>query len=71
MLGREYACGECGHRFRTPEGAIVDSRMLMCPGCGSIDLTIMVVDRPRPAVLRAREPIQTGDLWHEPESEAS
>ena len=50
MSGREYSCGECGHRFRAPDGEVVDSRMLMCPSCGSIDLTIMVVDRPQPAV---------------------
>ena len=71
MSGREYSCGECGHRFRAPDGEVVDSRMLMCPSCGSIDLTIMVVDRPQPAVLRAREPVQSGDLWRDPESEAS
>jgi len=71
MPGREYSCGECGHRFRAPEGEVVDSRMLMCPSCGSIDLTIMIVDRPQPAVLRVREPVQSGDLWRDPESEAS
>ena len=71
MAGREYSCGECGHRFRAPDGEVVDSRMLMCPSCGSIDLIIMVVDRPQPAVLRAREPVQSGDLWRVPESEAS
>ncbi len=71
MPGREYSCGECGHRFRAPEGEVVDSRMLMCPSCGSIDLTIVIVDRPQPAVLRVREPVQSGDLWRDPESEAS
>jgi len=45
--------------------------MLMCPSCGSIDLTIVIVDRPQPAVLRVREPVQSGDLWRDPESEAS
>jgi hypothetical protein len=45
--------------------------MLMCPSCGSIDLIIMAVDRPQPAVLRAREPVKSGDLWRAPESEGS
>ena len=71
MPGREYVCGECGHRFRTPDDFASGARMLMCPSCGSIDLTISVVDRPRPAVLRAKEPVQSGDLWHEPKREAS
>ena len=71
MLGREYSCGECGHGFRAPEGEVIDSRVLMCPSCGSIDLTIMVVDRPSPAVLRSREPVQSGDQWRVPEDETS
>jgi DNA-directed RNA polymerase subunit RPC12/RpoP len=50
----EYECGECGHRFRAPEDAPHDTRSLMCPACGSIDLNRLDVLRPRPAVLRAR-----------------
>ncbi len=71
MPGREYSCGECGHRFRAPDGEVVDSRMLMCPSCGSIDLTIMVVDRPQPAVLRGRGPVQSGDLWRVRKNDSS
>ncbi len=71
MPGREYVCGECGHRFRTPQGAKLDTRSLMCPSCGSIDLAITVVERSRPVVMRAREPVQTGDLWGEGGREAS
>jgi DNA-directed RNA polymerase subunit RPC12/RpoP len=52
---REYECGECRHRFRTPEGAPRDVRMLMCPACGSIDLNVMTGARPAPPVMRARE----------------
>jgi DNA-directed RNA polymerase subunit RPC12/RpoP len=54
-VSSEYECGECRHRFRTPEGAPRDVRMLMCPACGSIDLTLMTVERPAPPVMRARE----------------
>jgi hypothetical protein len=44
-----YECGECHHRFRVPEGAVRDTRLLMCPACGSIDLNLVTVERP-PAV---------------------
>jgi len=62
MPGTEYECGECRHRFRTPEGVAPDARTLMCPACGSIDLNVMQAVRPRPAVLRAREGAPAGDL---------
>ena len=55
MPGNEYECGECRHRFRTPEGLPRDTRSLMCPACGSIDLNLMDVTRPKPAVMIARE----------------
>lgn len=51
----EYQCGECCHRFRAPEGMPRDTRTLMCPACGSIDLNLMTVERPAPAVMVARE----------------
>jgi len=51
----EYQCGQCHHRFRTPEGAPLDVRTLMCPACGSIDLNLVTVQRPAPPVLVARE----------------
>ena len=54
-------CGECGHRFGTPEGEAINVRSLMCPGCGSIDLTIVNVERPPRIVMRAMEPAKAGD----------
>ena len=51
----EYECGECRHSFRTPEGAPHDTRSLMCPACGSIDLNLKSTARPASAVWTARE----------------
>jgi hypothetical protein len=51
----EYECGECHHRFRTPEGAGRDARLLMCPACGSIDLNLRRVERPPAAVWTSPE----------------
>jgi DNA-directed RNA polymerase subunit RPC12/RpoP len=65
MPGSEYECGECRHRFRTPDGVPHDTRSLMCPACGSIDLTLMDVERPRPPVMRAREDAAVGK-WARP-----
>lgn len=59
MPGREYACTECGHRFRAPDGVGHDVRALMCPGCGSLDITITEARRPAPVVMRARTPAAT------------
>ncbi|MFA4964697.1 MAG: hypothetical protein WC709_03555 [Thermoleophilia bacterium] len=56
MARGEFICGECGHRFRGPEGVAHDKRSLMCPACGSLDLTIADVTRPAPAVMRAKQP---------------
>lgn len=65
----EYECGECRHRFRPPEGAPRDVRMLMCPACGSIDLNLMTVERPAPAVMRAREGTPV-EQWRAPQQTA-
>ena len=54
MPGREYVCGECGHQFRTPDDMPRNAPALMCPSCGSVDLMIVVVPRPRPVVMRAK-----------------
>ncbi len=55
MSGRsDYECCECRHRFRAPEDAPLDMRTLMCPACGSIDLSVQNVTRPAPPVLVAR-----------------
>ena len=61
MPGREYVCGECGHRFGTPDDMPRNTRALMCPSCGSVDLTIVDGQRPRPVVMRANEPAQVVD----------
>jgi DNA-directed RNA polymerase subunit RPC12/RpoP len=63
MSDREYVCGECRHRFRGPEGFARDSRSLMCPACGSMDLTIAEVARPAPVVMRATQPTPAGSPW--------
>jgi DNA-directed RNA polymerase subunit RPC12/RpoP len=62
---REYQCGECRNHFRAPEAAPRDKRLLMCPVCGSIDLNLMDVQRPAPAVWVAREGAPAGD-WRAP-----
>jgi DNA-directed RNA polymerase subunit RPC12/RpoP len=51
----EYVCSECQHSFRMPEGAGRDARLLMCPACGSIDLTLTHVERPPAAVWTSSE----------------
>lgn len=51
----EFECGECRHRFRIPEGAAHDARLLMCPACGSIDLNLLAAGRTPDAVWRSRE----------------
>ena len=61
----EYQCGECRHRFRAPEGAPRDTRLLMCPACGSIDLNLVDVGRPAPAVWVAHEGAPAG-VWQAP-----
>ena len=65
MPGREYVCGECGHRFRTPDEAPHDVRSLMCPSCGSIDLSLDDVQRPSPLVMRAKGPVSVDTTWRE------
>lgn len=65
MPGSEYQCGECRHRFRSPEGVPHDRRSLMCPACGSMDIEIVDVERPRPSVLRAAQATPADD-WQWP-----
>jgi len=61
MPGREYACSECSHQFRAPEGTPRDKRSLMCPACGSVDLKIVGLDRPAAKiVMRAKDPARAG-----------
>jgi len=68
MPGSEYQCAECRHSFRTPEGVPHDTRSLMCPACGSIDLVLLNVHRPRAPVMRARESAPAGDRRESSES---
>ena len=65
MPGSEYQCGECSHHFRAPEDAPHDTRSLMCPACGSIDLFLIDVERRQPPVMRASEATPAGD-WQWP-----
>lgn len=53
----EYECGECRHSFRLPDGAARDTRLLMCPACGSIDLVLTTVERSPAAVWTSREAV--------------
>jgi hypothetical protein len=55
----EYDCGECRHTFRVPEGAGRDTRLLMCPACGSIDLNLRHAGPPPIAVWTSHEGIPT------------
>ena len=57
----EYECGECRHSFRLPEGAARDTRMLMCPACGSIDLNLITVQRAPAGVWTSREAAVSGE----------
>jgi DNA-directed RNA polymerase subunit RPC12/RpoP len=61
MPGREYVCGDCGHTFGTPEGEARNIRALMCPSCGSIDLSIVRVEHAPRIVMRAVEPAKAAD----------
>ncbi len=42
MQAREFRCRECGYPFRTADEGWARDTDLMCPACGSSDVTIMV-----------------------------
>ena len=63
MPGRKYVCGDRGHHFGTPEGEATNTRALMRPSCGSIDLTIVTADRTPRIVMRAVEPAKARSWW--------
>ncbi len=42
MNAREFRCGECGYPFKTAEQGWARDAALMCPACGSSDVTILV-----------------------------
>jgi DNA-directed RNA polymerase subunit RPC12/RpoP len=69
MSGREYVCAECRHHFRTPDDVPRNARALMCPSCGSVDLTIVNVQRPQPQIMRAKSPARIGHLGQTRDSE--
>ena len=56
MTREEYVCGICRHRFGRAVDAPRDPRTIMCPACGSIDVTIVTAERPVARVLRATTP---------------
>jgi DNA-directed RNA polymerase subunit RPC12/RpoP len=61
MPRKEYVCSECGHHFGTPEGQAANVRALMCPSCGSMDLTIVAGDHAPRIVMRTSEPAMAGE----------
>ena len=71
MPGRDYVCSDCGHIFGTPEGEPSNARALMCPSCGSIDLSIVMVDHAPRIVMRAMEPAKAGDWSRKSDARAS
>ena len=60
MQGTAYVCGVCGHRFRTADDAPRDTRHIMCPACGSIDVNIVILPRATTVVMRATSTVKTG-----------
>ena len=71
MARREYVCGDCGHRFGTPEGEALNARAIMCPGCGSISLSIVRAEQAPRVVMRATGPAKAGDWWRKSGTAAS
>ena len=61
MPSREYVCNDCRHIFGTPDREARHARSLMCPNCGSIDLSIVRVEHAPRIVMRAAEPAKAGD----------
>jgi len=71
MPGRDYVCGDCRHVFGTPDGEAVNARALMCPSCGSVDLSIITVEHAPQIVMRATEPAKAGDWQRKSGTRAS
>jgi hypothetical protein len=67
----EYQCGDCRHSFRVPEGAGRDSRLLMCPACGSIDLNLITVQRAPAVVWTSGEAVPAAERTRDEEKIAS
>ena len=71
MARSEYVCGDCGHRFGTPEGEAINARALMCPSCGGISLSIVRAEQAPRIVMRATEPAKAGHWWRKSGTGAS
>ena len=54
-----------------PRKAKRATRALMCPSCGSIDLSIVRVEHAPRIVMRATEPAKAGDWWRKSGTGAS
>lgn len=59
MTAREFRCRECGYPFKTADRGWARDADLMCPSCGSPDVTILVSTPRRMAswVARAQRPV--------------
>jgi putative FmdB family regulatory protein len=56
MIAREFRCRECGYLFRTAEQGWARDAALMCPACGSGDVSILVsLPRREPVRMTAAE----------------
>ena len=56
MTAREFRCRECGYPFKTAEQGWARDASLMCPACGSPDVSILVtMPRRDPAYMAAVE----------------
>ena len=42
MSAREFRCRECGYPFKTAEQNWARDMALMCPACGSADVSILL-----------------------------
>jgi putative FmdB family regulatory protein len=51
MTAREFRCRECGYPFKTADQGWARDAALMCPACGSSDVSILVS-------LPRREPVR-------------
>jgi putative FmdB family regulatory protein len=53
MTAREFRCRECGYPFKTADQGWARDAALMCPACGSADVSILVTLPQREAVRMA------------------
>jgi putative FmdB family regulatory protein len=60
MIAREFRCRECGYPFKTAEQGWARDAALMCPACGSPDVSILVTLPRREAVRMTAAEQPTG-----------